>query len=153
MPIVPNVAPATPDRPQPLVRHPTRPDTPTPLHNRPEIPDQPSDDEDLPQPPPDSPDPLNVIDQSFTAQVNARVNHVIALAAALLPQTYAQARASPHWPQIEQAMREEIEKLVRYGAWEVVDHKDGMSVLDARWVYAKIPGLESTMGGQGIQAD
>ena len=49
----------------------------------------------------------------MTAQVNAKVNYVIALAAALLPQTYAQARASPHWPQIELAM--------------------GMSVLNAGW--------------------
>jgi hypothetical protein len=56
-----------------------------------------------------------------------------------MPQTYAQARASSDWPQIKAAMHEEIEKLDRYGVWEVVDSQKGMSVLDARWVYTQKP--------------
>lgn len=58
-----------------------------------------------------------------------------------MPQTYAQARASSDWPQIKAAMHEEIEKLERYGVWEVVDLQKGMSVLDAR--FRQVEGLHS----------
>lgn len=115
------------------VPRPARPDSPRPGYVRPVTPENNLDD-DLPSIP-YSPDPLDVINQSF----NAQVNHVIAFAASVLPQTYAQARASPHWPEIEPAMRAEIEKLERYRVWEVVNLQKGMRVLDARWVYTQKP--------------
>ena len=73
-----------------------------------------SDDSDLElpaSPTPSSPDPLNIIDQSFNATANA----AIALAASLMPQTYAQVRASPHWPEIQKAMKSANYCAMGYG--------------------------------------
>jgi hypothetical protein len=115
-----------------------RPGTPVPGHNQQRQIDSNNPDLKLPlvaSPAPSSPDPLNIIDQSFNATANA----AIALAASLMPQTYAQACASPHWPEIQKAMLEEIGKLLRYGVWEEVDKEQGMRVLDARWVFTQKP--------------
>jgi hypothetical protein len=75
--------------PQRPARHPSRPDTPTPLYRPSQSPSDSDSDDDLPQTPM-SPDPL----------ATAQVNNVVACAAAILPQTYAQARKSVHWPEI-----------------------------------------------------
>jgi hypothetical protein len=55
----------------------------------------------------------------------------------LLPQTYAQARKSVHWPELRVAMLAEIEKLERYKVWRIVKKTQGMRILDARWVYTQ----------------
>ena len=56
-----------------------------------------------------------------------------------MPQSYAQARASPHWPEIQKAMLEANSRLLRYNVWEEVDKQQGMRVLDARWVFTQKP--------------
>jgi hypothetical protein len=106
--------------PEPIVRHPTRPDTPVNRQYMPNtLSDSDSDDKDLPSVPPSpSPDPLDIIDQGFMAKTNIAVCH----AALLLPQTFAQAHSSPHWPDLKQALLDEINKLERYKVWEVVDN-------------------------------
>jgi hypothetical protein len=65
-------------------------------------------------------------------RLTAQVNNAVACAAAILPQTYAQARKSVHWPEIRVAMLAEIEKLERYKVWRVVKKTQGMRILDAR---------------------
>jgi hypothetical protein len=59
----------------------------------------------------------------------AQVNNAVACAAAILPQTYAQARKSEHWPEIQVAMLAEIEKLEQYKVWRIVKKTQGTLVL------------------------
>jgi hypothetical protein len=61
------------------------------------------------------------------------------ISAAILPQTYAQARKSVYWPEIRVAMLAEIEKLEQYKVWRIVKKTQGMRILDARWVYSQKP--------------
>jgi hypothetical protein len=90
-----------------------------------------------------SPDPL----------ATAQVNNADACAAAILPQTYAQARKSVHWPEIRVAMLAEIEKLERYKVWRIVKKTHKVCGFWIPGVYTQKPtGWQQLVGRQdGLQ--
>lgn len=58
------------------------------------------------------------------------------LAPSDLPSTIEEARASPWWSMIKEAMEEEIRgKFVDNHAWDVVKHEAWMNVVKSKWVF------------------
>ena len=54
-----------------------------------------------------------------------------------LPNTYDEAMTSAEKDQWKTAVNEELEAHRINGTWEVVDRQQGMSVIDAKWVFAR----------------
>nr|ADE10067.1 rve [Tremella fuciformis] len=72
-----------------------------------------------------------------------------AYSAILAPQSFADARQSPHWDQWQSAINDELSKMEKYKVWEVVDrHKATGRTLKARWVFTrKIDGTTGEPAG------
>ena len=51
------------------------------------------------------------------------------------PMTWDQAKASPYWPQFQEAMKEEMKSLEGNSTWEVIDKPTHQHTLTGRWVF------------------
>jgi len=56
-----------------------------------------------------------------------------------IPRSIAEAKASPEWPQWEQAINDELENLATMGTWELEDCPAERKPVGCRWVFDKSP--------------
>ena len=53
------------------------------------------------------------------------------------PNSVAEARASPEWPEWEKAVKTELDMLSEKGTWQLVDLPPGRKAIGNRWVFTK----------------
>lgn len=53
------------------------------------------------------------------------------------PQSYQEARASPHWPDWEQAINEELANMAKYDVWETVPQAPDQQPIPGKWVFTR----------------
>lgn len=83
--------------------------------------------------------PLHQIDMAHSSTMpNITAHQEIALASAVStnPDNYRQARLSPFWTEWQAAMKEELDKMVKYNVWEVVKD-EGQRRLSGKWVFTR----------------
>ena len=51
------------------------------------------------------------------------------------PQTIKEVYERPDRLQWEEAMKEEIEKLIRRGTWKIVPKPEGVNIIGSKWVF------------------
>lgn len=66
-------------------------------------------------------------------------NNQVALSAAAddNPQSYQEARTSPHWPDWEQAINNELANFAKYDVWETVPHTPDLRPIPGKWVFTR----------------
>jgi hypothetical protein len=53
------------------------------------------------------------------------------------PDTYQQTEHAVDREKLQEAMQDELDKMEKYGVWDVIDREDKMGVVGAKWVYAQ----------------
>jgi len=54
-----------------------------------------------------------------------------------LPQTFNQARHLPDWPEWNEAIKSELDKMDKYQVWDVIKRPVGERILKAKWVFTR----------------
>lgn len=105
-----------------------------------------------PQPPPPLPPaplPVNAVTSRRSSRIqnqatgtrlpnrlNEQALKTSQISSPTVPNSLAEAKRSPNWPQWEEAMNEEIKSLMEKNTWSIVPLPPGVKTIPCRWVYA-----------------